>query len=78
MENYKQNGGETPTLDKIQAVLSHPATEIVARGAAGTVFAVKSVKHFRKGNWVRGALFGVSAAGQAIRLAKRLNDWRNQ
>lgn len=62
--------------EKVKQVLKHPLTEVTLRGVAGTVFVVKSARHFRKGNWVRGALFGISGVQQLGASLHRAAEWK--
>lgn len=63
--------------NKVKQVLTHPLTEITLRAVAGTVFTVKSVQHFRKGNWARGALFGISGVSNVVTSVHQLIKLRS-
>ena len=56
--------------DKLIEVLGHPVTEIAIRTTVGTLFTVKAVRHFRKGNYVRGALLGVTGVSNLVKSVK--------
>lgn len=53
-------------MNKLESIVRNPLTEVVVRGAIGTLFVVKSIKHFRKGNWVRGIVYGATAGTNLI------------
>lgn len=56
--------------NKVIKVLQHPVTEIAIRTTVGAIFTVKAVRHFKKGNWVRGTLLGVTGVSNLVKSAQ--------
>lgn len=65
-------------LDKVKAVLEHPATGLVVRSTLATAFAWKSVNQFRKGHWIRGGLLAVGAVSNLTAAYKNLVELKNR
>jgi hypothetical protein len=78
LKNIEKEDGYMSKLDKVKAVLEHPATGLIVRSTLGTVFAIKSFNQFRHGHWIRGGLLAVGAVSNLASAYKNLVELRNK